>query len=333
LKHMSKIALLAATILAFGVAAHAQAVKVDPKLPKYTKVNETIGGNLSSIGSDTMNNLMTYWAEGFRKYYPNVHVQVEGKGSSTAPPALIEGTASFGPMSRKMKAKEEDAFEAKYGFKPTRLRTSLDALAVFVHKDNPLESLSLDQVDAVFSKTRKRGHAEDVTLWGQLGLTGKWERKPISLYGRNSASGTYGFFKDEALKKGDYKDTVKEQPGSASVVQGITEDMYGIGYSGVGYKTSGVKVLALSEKDGEKPIPGTYENVAAGDYPLGRYLNLYIVMEPGKPLDPTVREFVRFIFSREGQEIVAKDGYYPLTAEGCKQELQQIGVELEVSSH
>jgi phosphate transport system substrate-binding protein len=330
---MSKMILLAATILAFGVAAHAQAVKVDPKLPKYTKVNEKIGGNLSSVGSDTMNNLMTYWAEGFRKYYPDTHVQVEGKGSSTAPPALIEGTASFGPMSRKMKAKEEDAFEAKYGYKPTRLRTSLDALAVFVHKDNPLNSLTLAQIDAVFSKTRKRDYPEDVTLWGQLGLEGNWARKPISLYGRNSASGTYGFFKKEALKKGDYKDTVKEQPGSASVVQGITEDMYGIGYSGIGYKTSGVKVLALAEKEGEEAIAGTYENVAQGRYPLGRYLNLYIVKEPGKPLDPMVREFVRFVFSREGQEIVAKDGYYPLTAEGCKEELQSIGLDLEVSSH
>jgi phosphate transport system substrate-binding protein len=296
-------------------------------------VQEAIGDNLSSIGSDTMNNLMTYWAEGFSKYYPNVHVQVEGKGSSTAPPALIEGTASFGPMSRDMKAKEEDAFEEKYGFKPTRLRTSLDALAVFVHKDNPLQSLSLSQVDAVFSKTLKRGHAEDVAVWGQLGLEGQWARKPMSLYGRNAASGTYGFFKEEALKKGDFKDTVKEQPGSASVVQGITEDLYGIGYSGIGYKTSGVKVLALSEKDGEKAVEGTLENVASGAYPLGRYLNLYIVREPGKALDPTVREFVRFIFSKEGQEIVAKDGYYPLSAEGCKEELQRIGVALELSSH
>jgi len=333
LKNLTRLALFAITALTFSAVAHAGAVKVDPNLPQYKKVNESIGGNLSSIGSDTMNNLMTYWAEGFAKYYPNVHVQVEGKGSSTAPPALIEGTASFGPMSRAMKAKEEDAFEEKYGFKPTQLRTSLDALAVFVHKDNPLKSLSLSQVDAVFSKTLKRGHAEDISLWGQLGLEGKWARKPISLYGRNSASGTYGFFKEHALKKGDYKDTVKEQPGSASVVQGITEDMYGIGYSGIGYKTSGVKILALSEKDGEKPVEGTYDNVANGTYPLGRYLYLYIVKEPGKDLNPTVREFVRFIFSKEGQEIVAKDGYYPLTAEGCKEELQRIGVELELSSH
>ncbi len=231
-----------------------------------------------------------------------------------------------------MKPKEVDAFEKKYGFKPTRLRTSLDALAVFVHKDNPIQGMSLAEVDAVFSKTRKHGHPQDIRTWGQLGLTGDWARKPISLYGRNSASGTYGFFKSTALKKGDYKDTVKEQPGSASVVQGITEDMAGIGYSGIGYRTSGVKIVPLAAKPGEPTIAGEYENVVKGDYPLGRFLNLYIVQEPGKPLDPIVREFVRFIFSKEGQEIVVKDGYYPLTAEVCAEELQQIGIEMKMSS-
>ncbi|HFE65613.1 MAG TPA: phosphate-binding protein, partial [Caldithrix sp.] len=169
----------------------AQTIQVDANLPVYKKTTG-ISGNANSIGSDTMNNLMTLWLEGFRKYYPMVNIQIEGKGSSTAPPALIEGTAQFGPMSRKMKAKEVDAFEAKYGFKPVAIRTSLDALAVFVHKDNPLDCLSLEEVDAVFSKTRKRGFPEEVKVWGQLGLTGTWANKPISIYGRNSASGTYG---------------------------------------------------------------------------------------------------------------------------------------------
>jgi phosphate transport system substrate-binding protein len=312
-------------------SAAAQVIEVDAKLPKYEKV-EGIRGNLSSIGSDTMNNLLTLWAEGFKKYYPAVQVQVEGKGSSTAPPALIEGTAQLGPMSRPMKAKESDAFEEKYGFKPTRLRTSLDALAIFVHKDNPLKAISLEEADAVFSKTRKRGHAEDIVNWGQLGLQGDWARKPISLYGRNSASGTYGFFKEETMKKGDYKDTVKEQPGSASVVQGITEDLYGIGYSGIGYKTSGVKTLAISHKPGEKAVDGNYANCLDGSYPLGRYLNLYVVKDPNKPMDPLIREFVRFIFSKEGQEVVVKDGYYPLSAEVCAEELQRIGVEMKLST-
>jgi phosphate transport system substrate-binding protein len=326
---VSGILCLVVTAASAG-APSAQVIEVDPKLPAYEKV-DGIRGNLSSIGSDTMNNLMTLWAEGFRKHYPGVQVQVEGKGSSTAPPALIEGTAQLGPMSRDMKAAEAEAVEKKYGFKPTRLRTSLDALAVFVHKDNPVEAIGLEQVDAVFSKTRKRGHAEDIVSWGQLGASGEWARKPLSLYGRNSASGTYGFFKEEALKKGDFKDSVKEQPGSASVVQGITEDRFGIGYSGIGYRTSGVKTLAIAPAAGAAPVAGSYEHCLDGSYPLARHLNLYIVKDPTKPLDPLVREFVRFIFSKEGQEIVVKDGYFPLTAAACAEELQRIGVELKMS--
>ncbi len=309
-------------ILMLSFAVSAQTVKVDTRIPKYKKV-AGVSGNANSIGSDTMNNLMTLWLEGFRKYYPTVNIQVEGKGSSTAPPALIEGTAQFGPMSRKMKSKEIDKFEEHYGFKPTTIRTSLDALAVFVNKDNPIDCLSLEQVDAVFSKSRKRGHGE-VKTWGDLGLKGDWANKPISIYGRNSASGTYGFFKKHALKKGDYKDEVKEQPGSASVVQGVTEDKYSIGYSGIGYKTSGVKVVPLAKKEGKPCYDGGYENVTGKKYPLARYLYLNIVKYPGRPLDPLVKEFLKFVLSYEGQQIVVKDGYLPLPYEIVQDELKKI---------
>ncbi|HET6203199.1 MAG TPA: PstS family phosphate ABC transporter substrate-binding protein [Planctomycetota bacterium] len=279
-------------------------------------------GTLSSVGSDTMNNLMTLWAEGFRKVVPGVKVQVEGKGSSTAPPALNEGVAQLGPMSRDMKNEEIDAFEKKYGYKPTRLRVALDALAVFVHKDNPIRGLSLVEADAIFSKTRKQGHPEDIATWGQLGLTGEWAKAPISLFGRNSASGTYGFFKEHALKKGDFKDTVKEQPGSSSVVQGVSEERFAIGYSGIGYRTPNVRALPLSAKPGGKTVEGTLENVLAETYPLGRYLNLYVNRAPGKPLDPAVRELCRFIFSREGQEVVVKDGFLPLPPDVSAKEMK-----------
>ena len=318
------------TALLAGAAFADEAVKVDPKLPSYQKT-DGIRGNLSSIGSDSMNNLMTLWAEGFKKMYPGVNIQVEGKGSSTAPPALLEGTAQLGPMSRDMKTEEIDLFVKKFGYKPTRLRTCLDALAVYVHKDNPLKSMTMAQVDAVFSKTRKHGYSEDITTWGQLNLTGDWARKPISLYGRNSASGTYGYFKDHALKKGDFKDTVKEQPGSASVVQGITEDSFGMGYSGIGYVTSGVRALALAKDDKSAPIEGTFQNLMDGKYPLGRYLNLYVAMEPGKSLDPLRREFIRFVFSKEGQEIVVKDGYFPLSATVAAEELKRLETGLAVN--
>jgi phosphate transport system substrate-binding protein len=303
--------------------ALAQAAKVDSSIAAYQKVSG-VSGNINSVGSDTMNNMMALWGETFQKLYPNVKIQVEGKGSSTAPPALIAGTAQFGPMSRAMRATEIDQFESKYGYKPTQIRTSYDALAVYVNKDNPLEKLTLAQVDAAFSKSRKRGFKQNVTTWGQLGLTGDWANRPISLYGRNSASGTYGFFKEHTLANGDYKDSVKEQPGSASVVQGVTEDRFGMGYSGIGYKTSGVRAVPLADKEGSAFSDGNYEDVKSGRYPLSRFLYIYVNKAPGKPLDPIVKEYVKLILSKEGQEVVVKDGYLPLSAEIVKQELAKL---------
>jgi phosphate transport system substrate-binding protein len=319
---MRAIVTAAAVVLALGAAASAQ-VQIDSGLAPY-KATSGVSGNISSVGSDSLNNLMTFWAESFAKYYPNAKVQIEGKGSSTAPPALIGGTAQLGPMSREMKGSEIDQFEKKYGYKPTALRTSVDALAVFVNKDNPIKCLSLSQADAIFSKSRRRGAKDDVTTWGQLGLTGEWANKPLSLYGRNSASGTYGFFKEHSLKNGDFKDSVKEQPGSASVVQGVTVDRFAIGYSGIGYATAGVRAIPLSEKDGDKCVEATAENSYNGTYPLARFLYVYINKTPNKPLDPLVREFARLMFSREGQEAVVKDGYFPIPASVAKEELNKV---------
>ena len=240
----------------------------DPNWKSYERVSG-VSGNVNSIGSDTLNNLMTLWAEGFRKQYPNIKIQIEGKGSSTAPPALIEGTAQLGPMSRKMKGKERDKFEAKFGYKPTALPVAIDALAVYVNKDNPIEGMTMEQVDAAFSKTRRRGYSKDVNKWGDLGMNGSWKTTPLSLYGRNSASGTYGFFKKKVLKNGDYKDQVKEQPGSASVVQGVTEDRAGMGYSGIGYKTSGVRAIPLAAKQGKPFVEPTFANASKGGLSAG----------------------------------------------------------------
>ena len=308
--------------LAFVLSAAvlAETVKVDPTIPAYKRASG-VSGNLNSIGSDTLNNLMTYWAEGFKKAYPNVNIQIEGKGSSTAPPALTEGTSQLGPMSREMTGAEKDKFEAKYGFKPTQVRVALDGIAVYVNKDNPIKQLTFKQLDGIFSATRKRG-GKEIRTWGDLGLTGEWVTKPISIFGRNSASGTYGYFKEHALAKGDYKPTVKEQPGSSSVVQGVTEDKYAIGYSGVGYTTSGVRTVPLSEAG---PFFGeSYENVLARKYPLSRYLYVYVNKAPGKPLDPLLREFYGFVLSREGQEIVVKDGFFPLPAAVVGEELGKL---------
>jgi len=310
---------LAAALIATP-AARAQSVKVDASIPGYAK-STGVSGNLNAIGSDTLNNLMNLWAEAFQKQYPNVKIQIEGKGSSTAPPALIAGTAQLGPMSRLMKPEEVDAFEKQYGYKPTAIRVAVDGIGIFVNKDNPLQQLTMPQLDAIFSKTRKGGADDDLTTWGQLGLTGAWATKPISMYGRNSASGTYGYFKEHALYKGDFKDTVKEQPGSAAVVQGITADKYGIGYSGIGYKTSDVKSLKLAAKDGGDYVDDDASNVYAGKYPLARFLYIYVNKAPGKPLSPLVREFLAFVLSRQGQETVVKDGYLPLLGQHVGEEL------------
>jgi len=293
--------------------AGAAPIEVDAGIKPYAKVSG-VSGNLNSIGSDTLNNVMTLWAESFQKVYPNVKIQIEGKGSSTAPPALISGTAQLGPMSREMKPSEIDDFEKKFGYPPSRIKVAIDALAVFVNKDNPLKQITLQQTDAIFSKGRACGGPKDITTWGDLGLSGAWASKPMSLYGRNSASGTYGFFKEHALCNGDYKDTVKEQPGSASVVQGVAEDQYGIGYSGIGYKTSGVKALALARKEGDPFIETDPKEVYAGKYPLARFLYVYVNQAPNKPLDPLVKQFLLYVLAREGQEVVVKDGYLPLLA-------------------
>src|SRR6058998_1661239 len=317
---MKTVMALAVAALTVTAGAAIGQTKLDPDLAPYKPVSG-VSGNVSSIGSDTLNNLMTLWAESFNKFYPNAKIQIEGKGSSTAPPALISGTAQLGPMSRPMKGTEIDQFEKKYGYKPTPIRTSVDALAVFVNKDNPIKCLTLPQVDAIFSKSRRSGYKEDIKTWGQLGLTGEWASRPISLYGRNSASGTYGFFKEHSLKNGDYKDSVKEQPGSASVVQGVTVDRFAVGYSGIGYATAGVRAVPLAEKEGAKCYEADPDNAYSGNYPLSRFLYAYVNRAPGKPLDPLTREFVKLMLSREGQEVVVKDGYFPIPATIAKEEL------------
>ncbi len=282
------------------------------EIPSY-ETKAGVSGSVSSVGSDTLNNLMDLWKESFRKRYPNVDISVIGQGSSTAPPALIDGTSDLGPMSRAMKDKEVDDFEKKFGYKPTAIKVAIDALAVFAHKDNPVESLTLPQVDAMFSSTRKGGYDKDITKWGQTGLKGDWANLGITLYGRNSASGTYGYFKKKALFKGDYKNSVKEQPGSAAVVQSISEDRSAIGYSGMGYATAGVRIIPLAKDAGSTAYEATPDNCYGGKYPLSRFLYIYVNKAPGEDLKPVVKEFLKFILSRNGQEVVIKDGFIPLT--------------------
>lgn len=320
-KHIINI--VAAGLLCFGLPLAAFAL--DPALKPYTPV-QGVSGSLKTIGSDSMNNQLALWAEGFLSFYPNVTIEIEGKGSGTAPPALISGTAHFGPMSRSMKASEVDSFVKRFGYPPTQINTSIDMLAVYVHKDNPVKCLTLQQVDAIFSKTRRGGHPQTIRTWGDLGMTGQFANLPISLYGRNSASGTYGFFKKNALFGGDYKDEVKEQPGSSSVVQGVASELAGIGYSGIGYMTPDVRAVPLATGPGEKCVAAVPENAYTGEYPLARFLMMYANYQPGSQLDPLRREFLRYVFSRNGQEDVVRAGYFPVSNIIAQEQLQNLGI-------
>lgn len=305
-------------------ASSLYAADVDKAIPEYERTSG-VSGNLSSVGSDTLANLMTLWAEDFKRVYPNVNIQIQAAGSSTAPPALTERTSNIGPMSREMKDNEIEAFESRYGYKPTAIPVAIDALAVYVHKDNPIEGMTISQADAIFSSNQRCGGSQDITTWGQLDMSGAWERRDIQLFGRNSVSGTYGYFKDVALCGGDFKNNVNEQPGSASVVQSVSTSVNGIGYSGIGYRTSSVRAVPIALSAGSDYFDATPENSVAGNYPLARFLYVYVNKEPNKPLPPLEREFIKLILSQSGQGIVLKDGYIPLPArvvEGTIKNLQ-----------
>jgi phosphate transport system substrate-binding protein len=322
-KIVAALGFLACSLVSHG--ALAQAVKVDSALPSYEKASG-VSGNFTSVGSDTLNNLMTLWAESYKRLYPNVNIQIQGAGSSTAPPALIQGASNFGPMSRMMKDEEIVAFEKKHGYKPTPVPVAIDALAVYVNKDNPVPGLSIPQVDAIFSSTRKCGGANEFGKWGDVGMTGDWANRPIALYGRNSVSGTYGYFKEKALCKGDFTKRVAEQPGSASVVQSVSGQIGAIGYSGIGYRTSGVRPVALAKKDGQPFVEATAENALNKTYPLSRVLYVYVNKRPNQPLPPLEREFFKMVLSKQGQEVVVKDGFVPMPAGMVTKALSDLGI-------
>jgi phosphate transport system substrate-binding protein len=266
---------------------------------------------------------MTLWAEEFQGLYPNVNIQIQGAGTSTAPPAMAEGTANFGPMSRMPRESEQQAFEERHGYPMTVIGVGIDTIAVFVNRDNPIEGLTIEQVDAIFSATRRCGGASDITRWGQVGLTGAWANRDITLYSRNAVSGTYGYFRQHAMCDGDFKDSINEQPGSSSVVQGVAESINGIGYSGIGYSTSGVRAIAV----GNPPVEPSGETAADGSYPLARFLYVTVNKHPNRALNPLEREFMRLVLSRQGQEVVVRDGYIPLPATVAARFRAELGID------
>ncbi|MCA9287079.1 MAG: PstS family phosphate ABC transporter substrate-binding protein [Phycisphaerales bacterium] len=303
-----------------GATGGETAVTVDPDLPTYVAAG-AVSGSLKSVGSDTMNNLMAAWGSSFGEFYPAATIAVEGAGSSTAPPALIQSQAQFGPMSRAMRQSEIDAFRDQFGYEPTALKAAIDCLAVYVHRDCPLESITIPQIKAVF------GGGTPLT-WGDLGVDDPaWAEQPIALYGRNEASGTYGFFKEVALGGADYRETVRVQGGSSGVVQAVGTDPFSMGYSGIGYRTANVRPLAIARDEDGQAVPPTSEHALDGSYPLARFLFVYVNYDRRAQLQPAIAEFVRLIFSRQGQEGVVKDGYFPVPADIAREQLTSVGLE------
>ncbi len=300
-----------AALLILALAAHPTvAGEVDAALPDYAPT-DGMSASLVAMGADTFNNLMTFLAEEFQGLQPQVRIDIVGKGGTTAWYGLMHG-ADLGMAARLFTEKEVASFRDQFGYPPTAIAVAMDALAVIVHPDNPLTHLTLEQVDAIFSSTRKRGGAA-VATWGDLGLGGGWVDTPILARGRNSASGAYGFFKFVALQRGDFAPTVRELPGSAAVVAAVKQNREAVGYVGAGFPLDGCRALPLVAVEGDPVAPGA-DTVRAGTYPLGRHLYLYLNQKPGTRNEP-VRAFLTYVLSKAGQRIVVKDGFIPLDAE------------------
>ena len=290
---------------------------LEPPYQRYPGV----AGSITSVGSDTLANLVSLWSQEFKAMYPHVKIQIQASGSSTAPPALTEGTATIGPMSRALKTSEIAAFRRKYGYPPTMLLVAVDAIAIFVERRNPLKGLSLSQVDGIFSVTRFCGAPEEIVTWGQLGVDYLGNNHAIRLFGRNSVSGTYGLFKAKGLCEGDFRNDVNEQPGSSSVVLSIASSNGAIGYAAYGYKTAGVRSVPIAERDNNY-IPLNQTTVRTGEYPFTRSLYLLINKPPEKALKTVQREFLRFVLSKQGQEVVSREGYFPISSDVLQRQLR-----------
>jgi phosphate transport system substrate-binding protein len=295
------------------------AAEVGAGLPPYEPVAE-LQGKLLSVGSDTLGRLMTRWAEAFTRHHPRVGVEIHAAGSSTAPVALAQGAANLGPMSRPMDASERLAFENRRGHGPTAVRVALDGVALVVHGDNPVEGLTLPEVDAIFSVTRYCGRSRPVERWRELGVAGELGDRRPRAFGRTASSGTRGYFRERALCGGDYAPTVNERPGNGSVLQAVAASTSAIGYSSLAFRSARVRQVPVATERGRPYVLPLPESVARGEYPLSRTLYVYFDKPPGGLPAAVVREFLLFALSREGQRIVERTGLVPLPSEVVERE-------------
>jgi phosphate transport system substrate-binding protein len=300
--------------LSSGVAEAGQPARptVDPGLHDYEQ-GDAIAGVVRAVGSSTLSNLLLRWTAEFHRLHPSVDVRVTGGGSQTAVPALLDGRADLGPMSRPMNAAEVERFQMKFGYPPTRLTVVIDAIAVYVNKHNPLARISFRQLDGIFSATRKLG-ADAIRTWGQLGLGGDWKTRPIVIKGPSPSQGIYGVFRSAVLGGGAYRIDMRPEPVASSIVQAVATEDGAIGFASHFLDAARTKTLAIARKDSGPYVLPLAEHAADGSYPLARKLFIYINRPPGTTLAPAVREFLRFACSEQGQEIAARDGNFPLGA-------------------
>jgi phosphate transport system substrate-binding protein len=284
------------------------------QLPPYSP-EVPVSGELKSVGSDSMEPLMALWGQDFRKFHPRITTAFICKGSATAPRALIDGSAIMGQMSREMTSQEIEAFQAKYGYAPTRIPVAVDALVIYVNANNPVRHLTMEEIDAIFSTTRKGGAKKDISRWGDLGLGGDWAQRDIQLYGRDENSGTRAFFREHILLKGDFKPSLKAYMDQFAVVEAPGVDGGGIGYGPLQYSNQMVKGVPVAAFRSDRYVEPTLANIQNATYPLTRFLFIYVNKAPGRALDPAVREFLRFALSREGQADVASFGAIGIPAD------------------
>jgi len=310
-------------VLVLPMLSTATAPQADTVLPLYRPVTTGLGNNMSVAGSGTQAYIAAGWGVEFKRLYPNIQYRMSMAGSSSAPPALLDGSADVGFMSRHMKEKEIAAFETKFGYKPTELRVALDAVAVYVHKNNPLPGLTLAQVDAIFSSTRQCGYGKDIKSWRQIVTSVEWGDQEIVLYGRDKSSGTRELFQERVLCQGQYKSSILTRGSAVDTQIAVANNKYGITYSGIGHAASGVRPLPIALNEGQPFVMPTDENVSSGKYPLVRYLYLYVNKPPGKPLPTTLQEYLKFAYSQTGQLVVENDGFIPLVPDVLAREREK----------
>lgn len=283
---------------------------------------KALEGELTLVGSDSMEPLVILWFDAFQKFHPQAHLKAISKGSATAPPALAEGRCAVGPMSRAMEAEEEAKVEAALGAKPMRLLVAYDALAIWVNRANPIQRLTLEQLDAIFSATKKRGWELPMDTWGDLGLRGAWRKRGIQPFGRDPLSGTRAFFKEKVLQKGEFSPRCKVGGDQWAVVEAPGKNAAGISYGPLNYAEPIVRQVPLSPGCGKPGVLPTRENIAKGSYPLTRALSLYLAQGPKAPSPELAKEFLRFVLSKEGQDLVTAYGAVPVAQELAESQLQ-----------